>query len=237
MGKKKPPESAPPGIPAWMTSYSDMMTNMLCFFILMIALSNAREAGFKDSGIGSYMEKLEALGLPGIRPSSRTLIPKGSPLANYKAPKVDPLAKENWAEHSERKLDEEYDRIQGDVSYTDATGEPFPLPLGLKYSEGSARLTLADRKSLDQLAPTLRGLTGRVEVVGACTGDECPVYTDAATLSLKRATEVVRYLTEAGVPASLLVPIGVAATPMAFQKDAAAESETQRRATLLWWQD
>ena len=237
MGKKKSKDSSGPGIPAWMTSYSDMMTNMLCFFILMIALSTAREAGFKDSGIGSYMEKLEALGMPSIRPSTRTLIPKGSPLANYRPPKVDPLEKDDWAEHTERNLAEEFDRVNAEVGYTETTGQPFPLPLGLKFSKGSSRLTLGDRQNLDELAPSLRSMSGRVEIVGSCTEEEAPIQHQALDLSLKRSREVFRYLTKAGVAPELLVPVGVGSHAIRTQGEAGEGSDVQRRATLLWWQE
>ncbi|NLM37070.1 MAG: flagellar motor protein MotB [Firmicutes bacterium] len=37
---KKKPEARPRGAPAWMTTYSDLVTNLLTFFVLLFAFSN-----------------------------------------------------------------------------------------------------------------------------------------------------------------------------------------------------
>lgn len=45
MGKKKE-ETPPPGSPAWMSTFSDMMTLLMCFFVLLFSMSNVDEAKF-----------------------------------------------------------------------------------------------------------------------------------------------------------------------------------------------
>ncbi len=226
---KEAPKPSKNKIPAWMTSFSDMMTNMLCFFILMVALATQQEIGFVDSGIGSHFERLEALGLPGIMPSSRTLIPKGSPLAQYKPPKIDPLAKENWVEHTEKMLNEEFDRLKnGEASALD-DGKPFPVPLGIKFSSGSSRLTLQDRRNLDSLAPTLASRPGSLEVQGFCGETEAVSFRSRLDLSLQRALEVIRYLESGGVPLDRMRAIG-----SGVARTAQGDPIANRRVLLVW---
>ena len=214
-------------VPAWMTSYSDMMTNMLCFFILMVALTTQQDAGLMESGMGSHLERLESLGLPGIKPSTRTLIPKDSPLANYRPPRIDPLEREGWTRHTEKMLVEEFDRLKDAVSDEQDPGEAFAIPLGLKFSPRNDRLTFADREGLERLAPTLRRLEGELEVVGRALPSEHDDPADRLRLSLKRATATARYLAKSGIPPERLIPIGQGSSE-------ARGGEGTRKVTLLW---
>ncbi|MGI6586805.1 MAG: OmpA/MotB family protein [Lutisporaceae bacterium] len=71
MARKKAPEEPPAGAPAWMTTYSDMVTLLLCFFVLLfsfatldvqkfqaIAQSMSGALGVLDSGTTMSMEPL-----------------------------------------------------------------------------------------------------------------------------------------------------------------------------------
>jgi len=216
------------GVPAWMVSFSDMMTNMLCFFILMLALANRQEAGFVASGVGSHLQRIEAMGLPGLMPSTRTLIPQDSPLAQYRPPKVDPLERDNWVEYTEKMIRAELDRLnRGEASY-EARGRRFPIPLGLTFSRRSDRLTLKDRRDLDVVAPILREQGGTIEVEGTCGRDEGSSLEDRLRLSLQRALAVVRYLEEAGVPSERLLAQGGGA-------ESADSAQASRRKVTLHW--
>ncbi len=47
MGKQKE-EEAPAGSPAWMATFSDLMNLLLCFFVLLYAMSSVDEAKFEE---------------------------------------------------------------------------------------------------------------------------------------------------------------------------------------------
>lgn len=229
---RPPPKEGKTIVPLWMCSYSDMMTNLLCFFILCVALANNQEAGFSFSGIGSYLDTIEALGLPGMMPSHRTLIPKDSPLARYRPPRIDPLEKENWVEHTDRMLHEELDLLKSGKSDVLDKDRVIRVPLGCTFSTRSARLTLKDRENLEKLAPTLAARTGRIEVLGACAPDEGETHRERLELSLQRARAVVRYLEQARVPAERLVPIGGGAIHAVEGTEGG--KATPRKVTLRW---
>ena len=47
MAKRK--EDAPPaGAPAWMATFSDLMNLLLCFFVMLFAMSSIEEAKLQD---------------------------------------------------------------------------------------------------------------------------------------------------------------------------------------------
>lgn len=48
MAKQKKPEEAPPGSPAWMATFSDLMNLLLCFFVLLFSMSSTDTAKFEE---------------------------------------------------------------------------------------------------------------------------------------------------------------------------------------------
>ena len=53
-----------------MVSFGDMMTLILCFFILLVAMSEERNAGLMARGVGSFVVAVQSHGLDGILTSS-----------------------------------------------------------------------------------------------------------------------------------------------------------------------
>ena len=47
MAKKKP-EEVKKGLDEWMGTFSDMMTLLMCFFVMLFAMSNVDEAKFDE---------------------------------------------------------------------------------------------------------------------------------------------------------------------------------------------
>ena len=48
MAKRKPPEDTSPRTPAWMTSYSDLVSLLFVFFLLLFTMSNLDESKFAE---------------------------------------------------------------------------------------------------------------------------------------------------------------------------------------------
>lgn len=47
MARKKKEDAGPPGSPAWMSTYGDMVTLLLCFFVLLFSMSTVDAAKFE----------------------------------------------------------------------------------------------------------------------------------------------------------------------------------------------
>lgn len=60
------PEPQKKEVPAYMVSFGDMITLLLTFFILLVALADTQTAGLVGAGRGSLIEHLLAQGSPGI---------------------------------------------------------------------------------------------------------------------------------------------------------------------------
>ena len=48
MAKKRKEDTPPPGSPAWMATFSDLMTLLLCFFVMLFAMSTIEESKLQE---------------------------------------------------------------------------------------------------------------------------------------------------------------------------------------------
>lgn len=65
MAKKQKQEEAPAGAPAWMATFSDLMSLLLCFFVLIVSFSTMEKIKF-SAAAGSLKKALTALGATGV---------------------------------------------------------------------------------------------------------------------------------------------------------------------------
>ncbi len=60
MAKKQKIDDAPQGAPAWMATYGDMVTLLLCFFVLLFSMSSVDVAKFK-AAMSSFADQVDVL--------------------------------------------------------------------------------------------------------------------------------------------------------------------------------
>jgi len=60
MAKKKKQEEVSEGLPAWMGTYGDMVTLLLCFFVLLFSMSSVDVAKFK-AAMSSFADQIDVL--------------------------------------------------------------------------------------------------------------------------------------------------------------------------------
>ena len=88
MAAKKKKKLAPTkrGVPAYMTSFADMMTLMLTFFILLVAFAQEQRAELVAAGTGSFINAIDSLGLPGFLPGGRRPVALGQVPPSFTIP-------------------------------------------------------------------------------------------------------------------------------------------------------
>lgn len=60
MGKKSKPDEVKAGAPAWMATYGDLVTLLLCFFVLLFSMSSVDVAKFK-AAMSSFADQIDVL--------------------------------------------------------------------------------------------------------------------------------------------------------------------------------
>ncbi|MEW6746785.1 MAG: OmpA family protein [Planctomycetota bacterium] len=205
-------------VPRHMVSFADMMTNLLCFFIMLCAFAQTQQVAFAAAAIGSFREALMNLGLPGLLSSERTPIRLDAPTVQFKVPRVVPIDKDAW--HSRRELERQNDMAslpQAEKATSHAT-EDVILPSGLVFLPGSAQLPPGAQARLERLALLVRQHPGVVEIEGHASAGET-TDEQLLDLSLRRALAVQRQLGSLpGVPPRKLRAVGFGAARKLVQQ-------------------
>lgn len=197
--KKKKDEGG--GAPAWMVTYGDMMTLLLCFFVMLVSMSSINEAKYKKA-MGSLMGAL------GVMDYDTAII-------KYEELVVpDRLQQELEKIKKEFQEFEKYAQISGledkvDVIET-SEGMKVKLTETLLFESGSAEIKEEGRKVLSELAELLKGTGGPIRIEGHT--DNIPIHNEEFSsnweLSSARAINVLYLFEDKGVKEENLMAVG-----------------------------
>jgi chemotaxis protein MotB len=206
------------GAPAWMTSFSDMLVLMLCFFVLLLSFAKMDQPTF-HSALGSVRQ---ALGVESKLPERR------EPPAELKQdapPPPPPAAPLESAEERENKREQATlarirrfltERgLQADVEVAASRrGIILRTKDQVLFDSGGASLKLDGTPILDAVAELARQFPGQLAIEGH--SDDRPiqnaVYPSNWELSGARSAAVLRYLIEAKLDRALMHVAGYADT-------------------------
>lgn len=207
---------------AWMTTFNDLITLLMVFFVLLFAMGTPDPEKFKNfqnqlqSGLGvMHAGRNDGEGLPSenqVTSSGRTEKPAEAP--------PEELGAENF---------QVLTRSQGlEAEYT-PKGLRITLSDALLFQSGSASLTEEGLRLLGQINAVIKPLQRQVRVEGHT--DDRPIattrYPSNWELSAARAIGVVNYFSnQGGMPASRLSAAGYGA----FKPRGANDNEVQRAA-------
>jgi chemotaxis protein MotB len=175
------------GAPAYMVSFGDMMTLILCFFILLVSMSKERNYGLMAKGVGSFVMSVRSMGLTGILDAHdkqeifeqmrrRFNLPP-EPDLTRRAPSEDASAREI---------------LRAEVLEALKPHSQLRYPRVASFAAGSADLSAASREYLDRLADSLRPRPGQLLVLEGHDLDS-----QDPALSFRRAQAVREHLVEA----------------------------------------
>lgn len=174
-----------PTAPFWMTTYGDIMTLLVTFFVLLISMSEVKMKKFKDA-ISNFQRQ------PGVFSGSESVVPADYSSASTRA--------RQRAEQYEQFLDEIEARDLSDKIQADLTEEGIHVVIAdsLMFRTGEARLLEPSRMVLRELADLLSKDVASVVVEGHT--DDRPIDTERYPsnweLSTARAASSVRFLQE-----------------------------------------
>ena len=156
--KKKPGQDSPPKVPAWMVTFSDCMTLLLCFFVLLMTFSS-----FDDVKVAKLSGGLSGKAFESIFPIKRTI------RNSVVAPKPRPL--ERTPEGSEQATDREQITISNpkrpsELFNTDAYRDrnQVSIPSGKLFFARGSGLTLEGKRMLGMVALFLKRMPCHVMI-------------------------------------------------------------------------
>jgi len=237
--KGKSTENASAGAPAWMATFSDMMTLLLTFFILLYSISSVDAIKFKN--ISESMQSV----LSGETSSSiieeqgpNDEIPLDNPQYNEDEQAEDPKIKESTVKMYEQ-VKEYVDKegLEADVAVSlNRNGVFVNIKEVILFEPGEAALKEDGQELLGNLEGLFLQFENEILVEGHT--DNIPqrssVYPTNWELSVGRATAVVRYLSEAkSVPGRRLSAVGYGEYRPITDNSTAGNRALNRRVNLL----
>lgn len=189
MALKKKPKEPPPGAPLWMTSYGDMVPQILIFFVMLFTFSSIDAARFKELAISLQSAFKGGIGVleGGQSITVETLGPARANLAQLTEAMNQIM---NVVESS---------GLKGAVETSiDERGLVISIKDSTFFDLGKADLKPRSIEILNKIGVTLKDLPNQIRVEGHT--DNLPINTPQFPsnweLSTARATTVVRYLVE-----------------------------------------
>jgi len=189
--KEDPPYGAPP----WVVTYSDMMSLLLTFFIMLVSLSDLKADKKYRAAVESIMKRI------GYNAAPSAPLGLGSPLGAL----IEKLR--SLAAASDK------DRGKGGVRKPGVPGKDKRTFLGregtaihcgeaLDFTPGSAEISPATEPMLRLIAERLAGKPNKIELRGHASSAPLPPdceFPDKLTLSYERGRRVMEILEREGV--------------------------------------
>ncbi|MEZ4639886.1 MAG: flagellar motor protein MotB [Caldilineaceae bacterium] len=240
MARKKVAEKEKDKSKAWLETFSDLMSLLLVFFILLFAfgqadlarfrlLSNSLRAAF--NGVSVFSGGLgmgDGLESAGMEEAATNLINFGSlPERKYEYVRVSSSLTDYAVENGMS------DQIAVNIG---EEGIYISLSSALLFPSGSTELGAGGKMTLDAIAKLLNDIQNdvRVEAHTDDTATGSPVFPTNWDLSSARAVSVVRYLQTVGeVAPERLSAVGLAEFHPLYPNDTIEHRSLNRRADIL----
>ena len=233
MARKKQ-EKAEAGAPAWMVTYGDAMTLLLCFFVIIVSMSEIK----KDQRFQEVMESLRRAfggyeGAVGAVPIENT--PTNTLIAR--------LLELETPEFEKKQGDADEEGIHGKRFRVTNVRDGLEVVVGglITFDRFSATLKPEGRELVARAAERLRGYNTQILVRGHATREPLPedsLYEDARDLSYARAKAVALEIEQNGVRRIRLTPVAVADTePLVRQAYTEERRALNRRVEILVTED
>jgi outer membrane protein OmpA-like peptidoglycan-associated protein len=199
-------DAAPAGAPLWLLSFSDMMTNLLCFFVLICAFAMQKKGLGLETGLGAIKAHLKPqIGASGLVSGSVTPVEFHAGRVVNRA--ASPLNQKALVEKDGRILDANRDAMRAVVVDALTKSGASVVPIPLVFEAGRTTLTDGHRAFLDEFARQIGGGRYGVSVEGFAFEEAAD---DAAGLLISegRARAVVDHLESRGVASARLTVRG-----------------------------
>ncbi|MCL1477266.1 flagellar motor protein MotB [Marinobacter sp. M3C] len=225
------PEEEKPGIPAWVVTFADLMSLLMCFFVLLLSFSEIDAQKFKQiagelSAAFGVQRDVPAVEMPmgtsiifdnfSSAPAEPTVINEIKQTTTDQKPKVDTLrgAVDSAATAAEqKKIQEQLEQLRKVLKPAlsdgriNVTQEQHRIVIRVEekgsFPSGSAKLTWEFESLLLEMAEVLASIPGELTIEGHT--DDVPIRTDRFysnwDLSAARAASVANALLASGAVA------------------------------------
>ena len=224
--KKRAPENS---VPEWVVTYGDLMSLLLCFFILLAAFSELKQPREYRKAIEAINE---ALGFEGGIGQILNIVNPNNTNINHQRKRAnlggDKSARAQVNEQNIPGRNETVDTLD--------RGTRWAIAGDFAFDTASTELTPAARRSLDAVAEKIRGRGVKFELRGHAWGvqDEQSGY-DLDDLAYQRAKAAKQYLVQqSGIrPELLVIAVAGGAEPRSVDEFNPSAPAANRRVEII----
>jgi chemotaxis protein MotB len=230
-GIKPAPPKKDPGIPPWMATFADMVTLLLCFFVLLLSFTNTDITNFRllmgsiQQAMGVQYEDSGALATP------------------Y----ADSSFKERQSVRENREIVEVGARLKDFIRARDLTsvarvsadksGVMLRFNNSAVFQKGSAELSPGAREALAVVIAGMENRNFNLIIRGHTDGEtpESAVYASNWELSAARAATCLRYiLSHSDIPANRMKAVGYASAKPIVPSTSEENMQINRRVEFFY---
>ncbi|HOK94930.1 MAG TPA: flagellar motor protein MotB [Anaerohalosphaeraceae bacterium] len=199
---RKKQESGSPNVPAYIVTFSDMVTLLLTFFVMLLSLAQVRDPELFNRSRNAFIAHIDCYGLGML--TGKQLVPElGELKIKYQTPAPDEKPPQRIIDSKEEDLRRLFQKVIKSMHAVRTEIEIRPSDYtvtSIVFPRGQAALKDADQKYLSQFAMHLQqkaAETIEIYVLGLA-GDESTEKNQWIISSL-RAQNVADFLRESGI--------------------------------------
>lgn len=200
---KKQTESSAPGVPAYVVTFSDMVTLLLTFFVMLLSLAQVRDAELFNRSRDAFREYINCYGL-GMLMGKKIVPELGQLKSRFDVPDPDENVAERSVDTNEETLRRLFNKVSesmdSTVSRVKISASDFTVT-GIRFPEGRVQLDSDARAYLKQFAAEIlsESAGGRFELyILGLAADESNLKRQLSISSL-RAQSVAKFLEDSGL--------------------------------------
>ncbi len=231
------------GAPGWMATFADLVTLLMCFFVLLFAMSTTQQETYKEL-VKSLRSALGAQAVPesGTREGlTMHAVPSEEPSENQQIDELGGMIEKELEDIvSEVRELVLFNKLGGEVSVTKTEdGVVITMSDLLLFAQGGTTLSPKGLDILEKVAFVLAKLAYHVKIKGHT--DNEPIssarFPSNWELSSARASTVVRLLVQNGVPPFYVSAEGYAQYHPVATNDTAQGRARNRRVEIVYERD
>ncbi|MCF6247228.1 MAG: flagellar motor protein MotB [Desulfobacula sp.] len=231
------------GAPAWMATFADLVTLLMCFFVLLFAMSTTQQETYKEL-VKSLRSALGAQAVPesGTREGlTMHAVPSEEPSESQQIDELGGMIEKEMEEIvSEVRELVLFNKLGGEVSVTKTEdGVVITMSDMLLFSQGGTKMSEKGMDILKKVAFVLSKLAYHVKIKGHTDNEPISsvLYPSNWELSSARASTVVRLLVKNGVPPRYISAEGYAQYHPVATNDTAKGRALNRRVEIVYERD
>ncbi len=224
-GKQKQ-KDCPAGAPAWMITFSDLVTLLLTFFVLLLSMANMDEVKF-NAAAKSMQDAFGSFSSPSK--------------VEFKVPVLPSVPSAKFTPIPQQSAEQIYDKVQAklqslrlskDIEFVKKDENSIVLRIkdSVLFAPGVARLEPESYPVLRSIADIIRPLPMDLRIEGHTDNTPVGDQYDNWNLSVARAVSVLRYYMQSNMfPLDRMAAVGYGADrPVTTNTDEAAKAKNRR---------